>query len=73
MSLTLTRDELKAVTGAKRKSGIIRELRRRGWIFEIGSDGWAIVSASYANQRLGAIDARPSAWQPDFTKLRSSA
>ena len=51
--LLLSPDELIELTGLRRPSAQLRELRRRGWRFEASSNGLAVVSRAYAEARLG--------------------
>ncbi|WP_420465556.1 DUF4224 domain-containing protein [Panacagrimonas sp.] len=59
MSLLLSRDELEQLTGCKRRSGVCRWLRERGWIFETTANGWPVVSVAYMQGKLGGTIAAP--------------
>jgi hypothetical protein len=68
----LSRDELIALTGCKRRSGVLAWLRERGWVHETNANGWPVVSAAYAESRLGggpAAAAGPSG--PNLAAVRA--
>jgi hypothetical protein len=72
----LTKDELADLTGRKRRAAILEWLRAQGWTFECDANGWPIVSAAYAERRLGGLcgaddDARPR--RPNFAALERVA
>lgn len=51
----LNPDQLKELTGCKRKSGMVAWLKDRRYPFEIGADGWPKVLATYVQAKLGGI------------------
>lgn len=54
MSLTLTPDELQALTGRRRSDGQCRELRAMGIPFKLRRDGSPVVLRVVAELALGA-------------------
>lgn len=53
MSLTLTPDELQALTGRRRSDGQCRELRAMGIAFKLRRDGSPVVLRVVAEVALG--------------------
>lgn len=70
----LTRDELAAITGCKRRAGQIAWLRARGWVYVENANGWPQVSAGHAELRMGGTTATTAAVPspgPNVTALRA--
>lgn len=53
-SLFLTRDDLRDLSGYKRRADIIRWLRLRGYAFELDKDDWPKVLKIHVEARLQA-------------------
>jgi hypothetical protein len=69
----LSKPELRDLSGRMRRDCIVRWLREGGWVFEVDANGWPIVSASYAEARLGGGQKATSAAEPDFAALGRAA
>lgn len=65
----LSQDDLKALTGLKRRSGIVAWLNARGWVYETTANGWPVVSVSYAEGKLGGATT-PARARPNLDALR---
>ena len=58
---TLTRDELRELSGLTNKGAIARWLTRQGYPYEPGAaDGWPRVLRSFVQVKLGGIIAPPT-------------
>lgn len=60
MSLFLTTDELKALTGTARPKIAMRWLKREGFVYMVGVDGWPRVLRTAVLARLGEKAPTPS-------------
>ena len=72
----LAPDQLADLTGYQRHADQRKWLAARGWVFEVAATGRPIVSAAYAEQRLGgAVSPAPTlqAWQPNLAAIRKAA
>lgn len=72
----LTADQIADLTGYQRHADQRKWLTARGWVFEVASTGRPIVSAAYAEQRLGgAVSPAPTftVWQPNVAAIRKAA
>lgn len=71
----LTPDELTTLTGYTWPAKQRQWLTARGWVFEVAATGKPIVSAAYAEQRLGGIISPKSepAWKPNLAAIRKVA
>jgi hypothetical protein len=49
----LTKEQLKSITGSKRRDAIIRWLRAEGFTFRIDLNGWPIVHPEHYAQVMG--------------------
>lgn len=70
MTLRLTRDELRELTGSPIRRRQIDWLREHAWRHEIDVHGWPVVSRAYYERRMiGAIEPQPRrpVAAPDFT------
>ena len=72
-TITLTPSELEDITGYQAPARQVRELRRRGWVFEINAAGRPIVSRAYAERRLGGTPDTAPAVEPNFGALQRTA
>lgn len=50
--LTLSEEDLIALTGLTQASAQIRWLNRNGWIFAVGADGLPKVASAYFERRM---------------------
>lgn len=67
----LNKDELRELTGRKRRADVRKWLDSAGWLYEIDADGWPIVSDAYAESRFsGAPKAKRG---PNFAALEKAA
>ena len=74
MTLCLTPDDLRDLTGYKRASSQIAWLTERAWVFEIDARGRPKVLRAYADSKMGASvrPTEPKPWEPDFSDLRQA-
>lgn len=66
MTLLLTDDEVREVTGYKRAADQRKWLTSRGWAFEISASGKPKVLRAHAEERMGG---KRREWAPDFSGL----
>jgi hypothetical protein len=69
----LNQDELRTLTGRRRRDAITRWLRASGYIFDIDALGWPIVSEDYVRDRLGGRPPEIGGAEPDFEALERAA
>jgi len=70
----LTTDQIADLTGYQRHADQRKWLTARGWVFEVAATGRPIVSAAYAEQRLGGTEPKKKpAWQPNLAAIRKAA
>lgn len=50
--LTLSREELAALTGRTQPAAQIRWLSAHGWVYDVGSDGLPKVARAYFERRM---------------------
>lgn len=69
MSIFLPRDELKELTGCKRRAGAIAWLTHNGYKFDIAADGWPRVLRAAVEARLmpSTGKRRMAGQEPDFS------
>jgi len=65
---TLTRKELRDITGYDWRSKQIEWLRSRRWPHETNAHGYPVVMRSVATKKLG-LEEEPSTWEPDWNNL----
>lgn len=65
----LSADELRALTGLKRKADQVRFLRGQGYVVELDANGRPLVLRAVVEARMGAVPS-PSRAEPDFGALR---
>lgn len=68
--LTLSREELREITGYVRVADQVRWLNRNHWIFVVNAAGRPIVLRSYVEQRLGGGVAAEQLAEPRFENLK---
>lgn len=71
MSLFITTEDLKDLTGAHTRAGNIQWLRQRGWPFEVNRHGWPRVLLSHLECRLGAqgTEQQVDSFEPNWSAL----
>jgi hypothetical protein len=71
MTLHLTRDELRDITGLKRPDAQMRWLRENGFVALRRADGMPLVSRAHFEAMMGAGTGRKSAERsPNFEALK---
>lgn len=73
MSIFLSPDEVKDLTGYTRHADQRRWLRDRGWTFEENANGRPIVLRTYAETRLGGTTVKPAEKRPNFAAIQKAA
>ena len=74
MSLFLTPEDLRELTGYRRQAAQIRWLREHGYLFDVRADGKPVVLWSHVNQRLGGSDSADSNEpEPNWSALDDAA
>lgn len=74
-NLLLSRDELIALAGRKRRANVTAWLIAAGWAHAVGIDGWPRVSRAYAEAKLagGDVIAPKPTNGPNFDALRQAS
>lgn len=77
---TLTRADLKRISGRKQRRTVEAWLAEKRWPFELDADGWPVVSQAYAEKKLGVPvtagasgEEAPPPTQPNFESLSARA
>ena len=73
MNFTLTRDELKSVTGVSRADAQLRWLHDRGWKHELDYYGRPVVAREYAEKMLGVTKPNKRKVRPNFAALQEAS
>lgn len=68
MSLVLSQEELRELTGYVRGKDQARWLGNKGWLFELDAHGRPKVARSYFEQKMGGAS-KAKRWRPDFSDL----
>ena len=68
MSLCLTRDELRDLSGGKRRSRVLRWLRDNGFRPKLGLDGWPRVDRDIYKQIMSGSVAKTNT-EPNFEAI----